>query len=67
MKITKIVILTRLGYTDHISMETDLPNPLWPFTGNLFIRFETGFNSGVSYVEEHFPGIEYEAINVSSG
>jgi len=63
MKITKITIVLGSG-PDTLLMETDLPQSMWPHDGNFGIKGECAAGSGISYVKEHFPGIEPTIVDV---
>lgn len=63
MDIRKIVILHTTG-GDKIMMETNLPNPCWPYTGLMSMSFVTAKDTGEDYVSTYFPGVPFEVVNV---
>lgn len=63
MNILKITILLTNG-TDEIYLTSDLPCGIWPYTGNQKFKTEVIPNSGINYVKDNFPGIEYEVKNI---
>ena len=66
MKILRIIILERSGVTDFVRMTTDLPSPFPPGVSDqeLSIDFSTQQGKAREYVEEHFPGVPVEVIEV---
>ena len=51
-----ISILTGEG-PDKVSIETELPSTVYPFTGYLYLDFKTAAGFAERYCREHFPGI----------
>lgn len=64
MNITKITIITGLAGTDCLMIETDLPEPIWPYEGVLTLKTEVAKGKAEDYVKDHFPSIEVECIRV---
>jgi hypothetical protein len=59
MNIEKIIILIRPGFTDCISVYTDLPSPYEKgiSSDNLVMAFETPKGKGIDYVKDVFGDI----------
>ncbi len=57
MKIISAIIIQNHRGADHVSLETDLPDPGWPYTGKLNLDFKAAKGSAEKYIHEHFPGI----------
>lgn len=57
MKITSATIIETNSGPDKIIMETDLPNGVYPYTGNQFISMDIAADGGYEYVKKHFPDI----------
>lgn len=62
MKITSATVVTGKG-PDHCTLETDLRSPIWPYDGNLSLRFECAARRGQQYVREHF-GVNATVIRI---
>lgn len=52
-KIKGIVVLTGHG-PDIVYIDYDAPQPIWPFSGNLALKFEAAPGTGAKYVETTF-------------
>lgn len=63
IKVTKAVVVLTAG-TDICYIDTDLPEPLWPFDGRLSLRFETAANAGKKYLSEV---LKCECVEVING
>lgn len=63
MKITRIAIITRKNFCDIVSLETDLPPCIHPFTESPNVEFRVAKGLAIAYVEKAFPGILVEIIN----
>lgn len=64
MKILQIMIQVGLRGPDHISIQTDLPESIWPFgdTGQT-LSLDTANGRGVEYVRTHFPDVPTMVMN----
>jgi hypothetical protein len=62
MEITSIKVLTSDHGPDYCYLHTSLPNPCWPYEGNLAISFPAAAGTGVDYCAKHFPNIPIEII-----
>lgn len=49
----KITVLSGFG-TDKIIIETDLPNGIYPYTGNATVTLEVARGTGIDYVRKQF-------------
>ena len=65
MKFTRVEILLTNG-PDKLRFATDLPDSLWPFTGNAVMGLEVAFGLGEEYVKKHFPLLPFRVINTRS-
>ena len=63
MNVTKVTILLQDNQADHVSLQTDLPEPTWPWRGKLSVDFRCAAGRSRAYVAEHFPGIEVEELD----
>ena len=63
MNITKIIIIYGQG-ADTLLFQTDLPESTWPYTGFFGFKAEAAAGTGLSYVQEHFPGVETTVVDV---
>jgi hypothetical protein len=61
--ITRAVIILQSYSADSVSLETTIPDPRWPYTGNLCLKFEVAKDDGVEFVKKHF-NIEPEIVDV---
>lgn len=57
MKILSAFILCGRAGGDHVSLDTDLPNPSYPYDGTLSISFVCAKGTAEEYVKKHFPKI----------
>lgn len=63
IKISKITVFVGYGVDVVYIVTNDFENPIWPFDGNLTMKFDAARNSGVEYVRRHF-NMEPEIINI---
>ena len=56
------VIAVTGNHADKVMLTTNLPNPLFPFTGNAVFDLDVAKGAGAQFVRDHF-GIEPEVIN----
>jgi len=63
MEILEATVLVGIG-TDNVRLLTNLPQPIWPFDGNLTMQFEVAKGDGVEYVSKHFK-LEPEVIKMA--
>jgi len=54
MKIESVTVILIPSHTDHVIVTTDMPSPLWPFDGNLDLKFEAAAGTGEHFVRTHF-------------
>ena len=70
LNIKSVTILKRKGFTDEITVITDLPSPFIcaPEHMNLkcALKFETPRGRGIAYVEKHFPNITTKIIDIDN-
>lgn len=52
INVKKITIISRV--TDTVYLDTDLPEPIWPFNGCLTLQFEAVKGKGAEYVRKTF-------------
>lgn len=62
MKLTGAVIVKSTG-SDHILIDTTLPEPCYPFNGNLCIRFSVAADTGEHYMKKYFPDVPYTVVD----
>lgn len=62
MKITKVTVLTRPSNMDYVTLDTEVPNPVWPYEGTTQFVTWTPKGEGVKFAEKNFPGIELKLI-----
>lgn len=60
-QLIRATILTGQG-GDRVSVQTDLPGTMWPYTEPLYFNFEVAIGKGVEYVRKHFPELVYEVV-----
>lgn len=61
IKIIGATVISLTG-TDIVILKTDsLPDPVWPYEGNIKLQFEAAHGKGAEYVKNHL-GIEPEVI-----
>ena len=63
MNVTSITILLQDNQADQVCLNTDLPEPTWPYKGRLSTCFRCAAGNGRAYVAEHFPGVEVEELD----
>jgi len=56
MKVNSITVVS-MGSADIIYLNTDLPNPIWPFTGNATLKLESAPSYTKEFLENNFPNI----------
>lgn len=61
LTITAAAVVRLCSGNDHVSLSTNIRNPLWPYTGNLTLHFEAPRGGGHDFVREHL-GLEAEVI-----
>jgi len=62
MKILGISIIERRRGSDVVSLRTDLPGAIYPFTEALCLEFRCAKSTGVRYVVKHFPDVIIEHV-----
>lgn len=63
VKIISIAIISDPYGPDLVSLETELPEAIFPFTGRQSLDFRAAKGKGLEYVTEHFPGVPVTQIN----
>ena len=63
--ITSIMVLTGGGGTDRITLRTNLPPSLWPWTEPLSLSAEVAHGAGEQYVWDNFPGVPVQVIDIN--
>jgi hypothetical protein len=58
MHIKLIRVILHKGH-DEILVITDLPNPIYPYTGTLTLRSKTSRGLAIEYAKKHFPDIPH--------
>lgn len=68
MEIKSAFILTGRGQ-DMIMLHTDLPEPCWPYTGKMAVRFNAAAGGGLEYLRKHFdlPESAIKVVHESGG
>lgn len=61
MECLKGVIVKGLG-ADHVMIETCLPDPCYPFIGNLTVTFRVAQGDAERYVSEHFKDVPFKVV-----
>jgi len=51
----KSITVVNTGGADTIFFETDLPNPIWPYTGNSVLRMESATSKTDEFLIVSFP------------
>jgi hypothetical protein len=59
INIKKIVIIRNGKSVDHVMIETDKPEAVFPFSGTLSLNFTVANGMGEEYVKTNFPNVEY--------
>jgi hypothetical protein len=54
MNFVSATVVQRSGHMDTILLNTDLPNPVYPFNEQMTLRCETPRKQGPDYVRTHF-------------
>lgn len=62
MKLLSIVIVRMAHHMDKVSIETDLPEPIYPFGGHLHLDFSVAKGKGEEYCRTNFPDVPVKAI-----
>lgn len=60
----KSVTILRGHGTDDISIETDLPSGVYPFTGNAFVKLYVAHGLAEKYITENFPDTKFNLIDM---
>lgn len=55
MEMRSITIIHRRTGSDIVSIETNLPSPVYPFDGNMDLTFHCAKGTAKDYVTKHFP------------
>lgn len=66
MKFTKVMVIINTHSADEIMFSTDLPEPYYPWTGNLVLNTKAASGFGVEYIKKHFPDLEIEIVDCRS-
>ena len=62
MKIKSITIVRMQHGADAVYLETDLPEAMHPYSGNLDLKFTVAKGSAEAYCKNHFPEVPIKAI-----
>jgi hypothetical protein len=62
IEIVKITVITALGGTDTVLLETKLPQAVWPFEGTATLKLDAARNTGEKYCKEHFPKVRLAVV-----
>lgn len=62
IRIVKVVLLLLSHGPDYITVETDLPNPTWPYEGVANLKMKAARGTGKDYIKKHFPKVPLEVI-----
>lgn len=49
---------------DYISLETTLPQSMWPYKGEASVRLEVAAGGAEEYIAEHLPGLNYTVVDI---
>ncbi len=60
--ITNITIVCGKNGPDKISMFTNLPSAMYPYTGYQDINMSVANGKGEEYIKEHFPNVPFEIV-----
>jgi hypothetical protein len=60
-EITTITVVNT-GGADNIYLTTNLPNPIWPFTGNSAFKLESAPHKTDEFLTTNFPGVPVKKI-----
>lgn len=64
IKVNKIILLIQEYQADHITLWTNLPGAEYPFDEKLSLEFRAGQATGEDYINQHFPGVPVEIIDL---
>lgn len=64
LNIISVTVVSDSHGCDSIILETDLPNGIYPFTGNQIVKMEIARGRYPEYLKEHFSEITPKIINV---
>jgi len=53
MKLIKATVISGQG-PDHVYLETNLPEPTWPYEGKLNLHFNVAACQAMEYLRQHF-------------
>lgn len=65
MKLLYATIIKTEHGSDHVSLVTDLPNPVWPFGASrdsLSLAFRCAKGASEKYLAEHFPDVPIKEV-----
>jgi hypothetical protein len=51
------IVVVNTGGADIIYIETNLPNPIWPFTNTATFKLESAKSKTDEFITTHFPGV----------
>lgn len=61
MKMIRAIVVNGVG-SDKCFIQTDLPDPCFPYTGNLTFSFSAAAGDGYAYVKHHWPDLPVEIV-----
>jgi len=62
MTILKATIVRLHHGCDHVNLETDLPDAVYPFTENLTLHFQAARETGEMYMCQHLPAVPFTVV-----
>ena len=62
MKVNSITVVS-MGSADIIYLNTDLPNPIWPFPGNATLKLESAPSHTKEFLRENFPNVTCKFVD----
>lgn len=61
--ITSITLISGQG-SDKVSLETNLPNGIYPYDGKQDVNMTLAKGTGEEYLAKHFPGVAVKVIKI---
>jgi hypothetical protein len=62
VKIVSVTVVTAIGGTDTLLLNTTLPAGAYPFEGNAVFHLAVARKLGETYCKENFPGVPYTIV-----
>ena len=60
----KSITIVNTGGADIIYLETDLPNPIWPFTNTAILKLESATSKTGEWISTNFPNIPVKKLKL---